>query len=40
MLYFAESSINVIGVDGKKFNGNTHFLYRKLILKFEKLLVI
>ena len=27
MLYFAESNITVIGVDGKTFNGKTHFLY-------------
>ena len=38
--YFAESYITVIGVDGKRFNGKTHFHYRKLILKFEKLLAI
>ena len=40
MLYFAESYITVIGADGKKFNGKKYFLYRKLIRKFEKLLVI
>ena len=40
MLYFAESHITVIRVDGKTFNGKTHFLYGKLVLKFEKLHVI
>ena len=29
MLYFAESHITVIGVDGKTFNGKTHFHYRE-----------
>ena len=27
MFYFAESHLTVNGVDGKTFNGKTHFLY-------------
>ena len=40
MLYFAESHITVIRVDGKIFNGRHISFIGKLVLKFEKLLVI